>query len=129
MAQWGVALSRWGNPFGVGVRSALQVQAGLTAVERARAIGAKTDRERAYIDAVATLYVDAGRLSQQARVEGYRDAMGRLAQRYSADTEAAIFFALSLINRSRIPRGGISNDRWRSHTARLFRAYWDGLGI
>ena len=96
IAQWGVALSRWGNPFGVGARSALQVQAGLAAVERARAIGAGTDRERAYIDAVATLYVDAGRLSQQARVEAYRDAMGRLAQRYPDDTEAAIFFALSL---------------------------------
>ena len=96
IAQWGVGLSRWGNPFGVGARSALQVQAGLAAVERARAIGARTDRERAYIDAVATLYVDAGRLSQQARVEAYRDAMGRLAQRYPDDTEAAIFFALSL---------------------------------
>jgi predicted nucleotidyltransferase len=26
-------------------------------------------------------------------------------------------------------RGGFSDDRWRSHTARLFRAYADGLGI
>ena len=46
MTQWGVALSRWGNPFGVGVRSATQLQQGLAAVERARAVAAKTARER-----------------------------------------------------------------------------------
>lgn len=96
MTQWGVALSRWANPFAVGTRSAQQVQQGLAAVERARAIGAKTERERAYIEAVANLYVDAGRRPQQARVEAYRDAMGQLTRRYPDDTEAAIFFALSL---------------------------------
>jgi hypothetical protein len=96
MTQWGVALSRWGNPFGVGVRSATQVQQGLAAVQRARAIGAATARERAYIDAVATLYADAERLPQPARVGAYRDAMGRLASSYPDDIEAAIFHALSL---------------------------------
>src|SRR5689334_17650644 len=43
MAEWGIALSRWSNPFAVGARSAQQLQQGLAAVERARAIGAKTD--------------------------------------------------------------------------------------
>src|SRR6187401_2443515 len=51
MTQWGVALSRWGNPFTVGARSAAQIKNGFAAVERARAIGATTERERAYIDA------------------------------------------------------------------------------
>jgi hypothetical protein len=96
MTQWGIALSRWGNPFAVGTRSAQQVQQGLAAVERARAIGAKTERERAYIDAVGNLYRDATKYPQQARVEAYRDAMGQLARRYADDTEAAMFFALSL---------------------------------
>src|SRR5215208_4143133 len=71
MTEWGVALSRWGNPFAVGSRSPQQLQQGLAAVERARAIGARTDRERGYIDAVATLYGDADRRPQQARVEAY----------------------------------------------------------
>jgi hypothetical protein len=96
MSEWGIALSRWGNPFGVGARSAAQVQQGLDAVERARAIGARTDRERGYIDAVAKLYEEAGRRPQQARVEGYRDAMREVARRYADDTEASIFYALSL---------------------------------
>jgi Tfp pilus assembly protein PilF len=96
MAQWGIALSRWSNPFAVGVRSPQEVQQGLAAVEKARAIGGKTARERAYIDAVASLYVDAERRPQQARVEAYRDAMGELTRRYPDDAEAAIFYALSL---------------------------------
>ena len=96
IAQWGIALSRWGNPFAVGVRSESQVQQGLAAVERAREVGTRTERERGYVDAVASLYEDAGQRPQQTRVEAYRDAMGRLSRRHPEDTEAAIFFALSL---------------------------------
>ncbi|HXG90094.1 MAG TPA: hypothetical protein VNJ02_17340 [Vicinamibacterales bacterium] len=96
MTQWGVALSRWGNPFAVGVRPPAQVQQGLAAVERARTIGAKTARERGYIEAVARLYVDADQVPQRARVEAYRDAMGQLAASQADDAEAAIFHALSL---------------------------------
>jgi len=95
IAEWGIALSRWANPFAVGIRSPQQVQQGLAAVERGRAIGAKTPRERAYIDAVANLYVDGVR-PQQQRVEAYRDAMGELTRQYPDDIEAALFYALSL---------------------------------
>src|SRR4029450_3247881 len=59
MAEWGIALSRWGNPFGVGVRPPAQVQQGREAIGRARAIGIKTDRERAYVDAASLLFADA----------------------------------------------------------------------
>ncbi|MEO8071193.1 MAG: hypothetical protein ABI652_07310 [Acidobacteriota bacterium] len=95
IAEWGIALARWANPFAVGIRSPQQVQQGLTAVERARAIGAKTPRERAYIDAVANLYVNGAR-PQQQRVEAYRDAMGQLTKQYPDDVDAALFYALSL---------------------------------
>src|ERR1044072_3939149 len=44
IAEGGIALSRWGNPFAGGIRAPQQVQQGLAAVERARAIGAKTPR-------------------------------------------------------------------------------------
>jgi hypothetical protein len=96
MAEWGIALSRWSNPFAVGTRTAQQLQQGLAAVERARAISEMNERERAYIDAVANLYADADRRPQRARVEAYRDAMGQLSRRYPEDAEAAIFYALSL---------------------------------
>ena len=94
MTQWGIALSRWSNPFAVGERSTDQLKQGRAAIERARAIGTKTDRERAYLDAVAMLYGDAP--SQPVRLAAYRDAMREVASRYPDDTEASIFFALSL---------------------------------
>jgi hypothetical protein len=96
IAKWGVALSRWGNPFAVGTRPAPQLKLGLDAVAEARAAGLATERERGYVDAAARLYADADRLSQAERVAAYRDAMASLAAKYPADTEASIFYALSL---------------------------------
>lgn len=96
MTQWGIALCRWGNPFAVEIRSASQLQQGLGAIGRARAIGAKTDRERRWIEAVAKLYTDTDRVPQPRRLASYRDAMAGLAARYPNDAEGAIFHALSL---------------------------------
>src|SRR5581483_143331 len=93
MAAWGIALSRWGNPFGVGERSPEQIQQGATAIALARSIGAKTDRERAYIEAASRLYADAPTRPQKARADAYRDAMAHVARDYPDDTEASIFYA------------------------------------
>jgi hypothetical protein len=95
MTEWGIALSRWGNPFGQSTRSPEQLRVGLAAVERGRAIGAKTDREKAYIEAASHLYSDPSQ-PQHVRMAAYRDAMGKVSKQYPADTEAAIFYALSL---------------------------------
>jgi len=96
MAWWGLAQSVWGNPFAAGIKPAAQIQRGLEAVGRARTTGTPTDRERRYIEAVARLYERADSTTQRARLLAYRDAMGELAAREPADTEAAIFHALSL---------------------------------
>ncbi len=96
MAQWGIALSRWGNPFAPGRKSDEQVKAGLDAIRAARSLGPATERDRAYVNAAAKLYEDADRLGQQRRVNAYRDAMAALSARYPDDDEAAIFSALSI---------------------------------
>jgi hypothetical protein len=96
IAEWGIALSRWSNPFAVGDRPPAALQQGLEAVERGRAIGAKSERERAFIEAAAKLYVDAGQFPQRARTLAYRDAMAAIAAKYPSDLEASIFYALSL---------------------------------
>src|SRR5437660_2771838 len=96
IADWGIAMSRWSNPFAVGVRPPAQLQKGLDAVDRGNAIGAKTSRERAYIDAVEKLYRDFDRIAQRERVLAYRDAMAALADKFPEDPEASIFYALSL---------------------------------
>jgi hypothetical protein len=96
MAEWGVALSRWSNPFAVGIRPAGLLQQGREAVARAKAIGMKTDRERAYVDAVSRLYTDFETTDQTSRVRAYRDAMSKVAAAYPNDGEASIFYALSI---------------------------------
>jgi tetratricopeptide (TPR) repeat protein len=96
MAEWGIALSRWSNPFAVGIRPAGPLKQGREAVERARRIGPKTERERAYVDAVSRLYADFETTDQTARVLAYRAAMSKVAAAYPNDSEASIFYALSL---------------------------------
>ena len=96
IANWGIALSQWSNPFGAAMKDKGQLQAGLESAERGKAAGAKTERERAYIAAVSRLYSKFESTPQQARVLAYRDAMENLASKYPDDEEAQIFYALAL---------------------------------
>jgi hypothetical protein len=96
MAHWGIAISRWGNPFAAGQRPAPQLQQGLEAIARAKDARAKTERERGYIAAAERLYADYDTVSQRDRVVAYEHAMADLAATYPADHEASIFYALSL---------------------------------
>ena len=98
MAQWGIAMSRWTNPMAPGTRSAAALAPGTAATQHARDLASHaTPRERAYIDAVALLYDRADQRDQAMRVADYERAMAALARRFPADTEAAIFHAVSLI--------------------------------
>src|SRR5262249_48446116 len=66
------------------------------AIDRAKAAGSKTERERGFVDAVSRLYAGADARDQSARVVSYRDAMAALSARYPDDAEAEIFYALAL---------------------------------
>jgi hypothetical protein len=96
IAYWGIALSDWSNPFAPGMKAKSQLQAGRGSVERGNTVGAKTERERAYLASVGKLYSDFGRTPQRARLIGYRDAMREVAAKYPEDHEAQIFYALAL---------------------------------
>lgn len=96
IAYWGIALSDWSNPFVAGMKDKGQLQRGRDSAERGKILGAKTERERAYIAAVGKLYGDYQSTPQQARVIAYRDAMREVAARYPQDHEAQIFYALAL---------------------------------
>src|SRR6266568_623800 len=96
IAHWGIALSQWSNPFAAGTKDNSQLQMGGESAERGKAAGAKTERERAYLTAVASLYSNFESTPQQARLLAYRDAMEGLASKYSDDQEAQIFYALAL---------------------------------
>ena len=94
MAHWGIALSLWNNPHNP---PPVPNQApALAALQKAQAIGAKTQRERDYIDALATLYTDYDKTPYRARLTAYLKAMEALAQRYPGDVEAQIAYAIAL---------------------------------
>jgi hypothetical protein len=96
IAYWGIALSDWGNPFAPGIIDKRLLQLGRESAERGESLGAKTERERAYIAAVNNLYRDFESTPQQARLLAYRNAMGDVAAQYPKDHEAQIFYALAL---------------------------------
>jgi hypothetical protein len=96
IAYWGIALSEWSNPFAPGRKDKAQLQLGRQSTEQGKELGAKTDRERAYLAAVGKLYDDFESTPQQVRLFAYRDAMGEVAAKYPEDHEAQIFYALAL---------------------------------
>jgi hypothetical protein len=96
IAYWGIALSDWSNPFAPGQKAKGQLQLGQQSAERGKELGAKTERERAYLAAVGKLYGDFESTPQQVRWLAYRDAMGNVAGKYPEDHEAQIFYALAL---------------------------------
>jgi Tfp pilus assembly protein PilF len=94
IAYWGIAQSLLLNPFGV--PPAGNLAQGLAALEKARAIGAKTPRENEFIAALAAFYTDYDKVDHRTRVGRYLKAMEALAQHYPQDDEAQIYYALAL---------------------------------
>ncbi len=95
MAGWGVAMTLLGNPL-ASPPSPKALQDGWVAVEKGRAMGPRTQRERDYIEAIAAFYRDADTVDHRTRALAYEKAMDQVAARYPDDREAAIFYALAL---------------------------------
>ncbi len=95
MAHWGVART-WYHPIWA-PPSSEELKQGTAALERALAAGAKTERERDYIQALAVFYKDWQTVDHATRAKAYEQALARVQQRHPTDDEAAIFHALQLI--------------------------------
>jgi tetratricopeptide (TPR) repeat protein len=96
IATWGIASLLMSNPLagaGSSPKGAAQAQA---AIEQGRKIGAKTQRERDYIEAVAAYYEDWANRFEPDRQRSRAKAYEALAARYPDDDEAQIFYALYL---------------------------------
>ncbi|MEA2238273.1 MAG: hypothetical protein QOC81_2997 [Thermoanaerobaculia bacterium] len=96
IAWWGAAMSNyhqvWPSPY-----APAELARGIDAAEKAKAAGAQSPREQAYIDAIVTFYRDANKLDTVTRARAYEAAMERLTSRFPDDDEAAIFYGLSLV--------------------------------
>jgi len=94
MGYWGVAMSTRPNP--LIPLDVATLKKGWEAVEKAKAAGAKTERERDYIAAIEVYYKDPEKGASPARAQAYEKAMEQVYLRYPSDAEAAIFYALAL---------------------------------
>ena len=94
IAYWGVALTLLNNPHNP--PPAPNLPLGLAAIQKAQAVGARTERERDYFDALARMYVDYDKVDHRTRVAAYLKAMEMLAGRYPDDDEAQIAYAITL---------------------------------
>jgi tetratricopeptide (TPR) repeat protein len=95
MAYWGVAMDYLGNSLATTPTRA-EAQAGWDALEKARAIGAKTQRERDFIEALSAYFRDHEKTAVDARLSAYNSAMERMAERYPDDFEVQAYYALTL---------------------------------
>jgi tetratricopeptide (TPR) repeat protein len=95
MAYWGIALDLLNNSLAV-VPPRADAEAAWAALEKAREIGAKTQRERDWIEALSAYYRDHDKIPVNARLVAYNNAMEQLTQRYPDDYEAQVFYALTL---------------------------------
>ncbi len=95
IAYWGKASSLlhplWQPP------TADDQRRGEALVQRARTVGVRTAREQGYVDAMGAFYQDWSTAPFLARVKAWSAGLGRVHDAEPADTEATIFYALSLI--------------------------------
>ncbi|MGK3995214.1 hypothetical protein [Sorangium sp. So ce1024] len=97
MARWGVALTLGPN---INLPADPERErAAFKAVEEARALaGSASERERAYIEALATRHAADPGGDRSALDRAYADAMRDLARRYPDDLDASVLFAEALMD-------------------------------
>ena len=95
MAYWGHAMALLDNPF-LWPLTGKNLPEGLAMIDKAKAVGAKTQRERDYIAALEHFYKDHDTRDHKTRVAAYEQAMSALAARYPDDLEASVLYGLVL---------------------------------
>lgn len=97
MGHWGIAMSLyhqlWATP-----PTTEELQKGRNAIQHAKKLVIKTDRERAYLEAAELLYQDDDKMDYSARKFAYQQTMEQLLAHNPSDSEAAVFYALALIS-------------------------------
>lgn len=94
IAYWGMALSMLNNPHAP--PPAENLPKGLAVLQKAKEIGAKSERERDFIDSLLAFYTDYDKIDHRTRVQKYLKAIEAVAQKYPDDDEAQIAYAITL---------------------------------
>ena len=130
VATWGIASILMLNPLAGAGSTPKGAEAAQAAIDLGRTTGAKTQRERDYIEAVAAYYQDWARRPESVRQESRSNAFEALATRYPDDDEARIFSALYIAGtQSQSDQSFLAYARAASILEHEFAKYPDHPGI
>jgi tetratricopeptide (TPR) repeat protein len=127
MAHWGVAMSLfheiWDRP------NASAMELGWQEMQKAQSQPVSTERERAYIAALAGFY-RPGSEGFPARIAAYSEAMSSLYAHYPNDVDAGAFYALSLLAAEKPDDTSLAQEhKAMAVLAPLFEKYRDNPGV
>jgi tetratricopeptide (TPR) repeat protein len=95
MVYWAKGIASLENPLGSPPTPKLEEQ-GWAAVEKAKQLGAKTQRERDYIGTLEVVFKDHDTVPFKTRAAAYERALEQLYLRYPEDSDAAVLYAFWL---------------------------------
>ncbi len=95
MAHWGISIASMGNPF-AWPPNPIALKTGAASLAEAKRLGARSERERDYITALAVFFEDWENTDHRSRAVAFEKAMEGLASKYPTDDEAQILYALVL---------------------------------
>jgi hypothetical protein len=129
MAHWGIAMTHfhqlWDPPLSPATIPTAQGE-----IRLAQRIGAGSERERNFINALGLIYQDDGTVPFRTRALNYERAMGDLAAENRKDTEAQVFYALALLaNASPSDKTHARQKQAADLLEPLYRAYPEHPGI
>jgi len=129
MAHWGVAMTYfhplWEPPLPTGTISTAQQE-----IQQAQKIGAGSERERRFVNALALIYEDVGTAPYRTRALNYERAMSDLAAENRKDAEAQVFYALALLANAPPTDKTHTNQKLAADLLEpLYRAYPQHPGI
>jgi Tfp pilus assembly protein PilF len=129
MAHWGIAIMTMGNPFAWPPNPAA-LKAGASAMAEAKRVGAKSERERAYIGALGAFFEDWETTGHRPRAVAFEKAMEGVAAKYPQDVEARILYAL-VLNVTALPTDKTFANQLKAAgiLEPLFKQYPDHPGV
>jgi tetratricopeptide (TPR) repeat protein len=95
IAYWGRAVTLMGNPL-LAPPPPKDLAAASEAIAAGRSIGAKTQRERDWIETIAAYYQGYDKVPLTDRLAAYTRALERMSLRYPDDFEVSVYYALAL---------------------------------
>ena len=95
MAYWGVSMSNYHPLWEMPTQP--ELEKGAKAIAVAESIKQKSKIEADYIDAMSLFYKDWNTTDHRTRSMGFKNAMEEIYEKYPANKEAAIFYALTLV--------------------------------